>query len=153
MALGIIVLLLAPLEIVVTVGVYLLIGAIGFPVFDAMKGGLGIILGPTGGYLIGFFVGATIAAIIKKVAGEKLRGNLAIDALLLFVTLLTLYLIGWAQLGAVANLDMTAALFAGVIPFLIPEAGKLVVVILSVRAVRMALGAKDSAKKEQLTDD
>lgn len=40
--------------------VYLLLGALGLPVFSGMQGGLGILLGPTGGYLWGFLMGAMV---------------------------------------------------------------------------------------------
>lgn len=36
------------------VGLYLLIGMAGFPVFSGMKGGIGVLTGPTGGFLVGF---------------------------------------------------------------------------------------------------
>ena len=54
-------------EAVVSVAGYLLLGAVGLPLFSGMNGGLGAIMGPTGGFLWGFLLG---------VAAGKLLGGL-----------------------------------------------------------------------------
>ena len=46
-------------EAVASVACYLLLGAVGLPLFSGMQGGLGVIAGPTGGYLWGFLAGIT----------------------------------------------------------------------------------------------
>lgn len=46
--------------------IYLCMGAIGIPVFAQMSGGLGILVGPTGGYLIGFIPTALIIGFFLK---------------------------------------------------------------------------------------
>ena len=55
-------LLLPPRWAAATIGVYLLLGALGAPVFASGRAGLGVLFGPTGGYLFGFLVGATLGA-------------------------------------------------------------------------------------------
>ena len=45
-------------------GIYLLLGAVGLPVFSGFAGGLGKLLGPTGGYLIGFIFMALIGGAV-----------------------------------------------------------------------------------------
>jgi biotin transport system substrate-specific component len=47
--------------------VYLLLGIIGLPVFHGGKGGLGILLGPTGGYLVGFIAAAYVVGKLIEV--------------------------------------------------------------------------------------
>ena len=37
--------------------IYILLGAIGAPIFSSMKGGIGVLMGPTGGFLIGYLLG------------------------------------------------------------------------------------------------
>lgn len=46
------------------VGLFLVLGALGLPVFSGVKGGISVIQGPTGGYLIGYFLGALIGGLI-----------------------------------------------------------------------------------------
>ncbi len=46
--------LLGPFEALAVVGAYLLLGAVGLPVFSGFAGGIGVLVGPTGGFLIGF---------------------------------------------------------------------------------------------------
>ena len=47
--------------------IYILLGAVGVPVFGGMTGGLGVLAGPTGGYIIGFLP----AAVIIGLAAER----------------------------------------------------------------------------------
>lgn len=50
----------------VAVGVYILIGAIGLPVFAGYAGGVGILLGPTGGYIIGYIPCVLIVGLMAR---------------------------------------------------------------------------------------
>ena len=50
----------------VTVLVYLALGGIGLPVFTGFRGGLGVLLGPTGGYLWGFLLAGLLYWILEK---------------------------------------------------------------------------------------
>ena len=54
LAVGIIATVLTPLDSVLAILVYLILGAIGLPVYAGGAAGFGVILGPTGGFLIGF---------------------------------------------------------------------------------------------------
>lgn len=50
----------------IAIGTYILLGAIGFPIFSGFQGGPGVLFGPTGGYIIGFlFIGILTGGIIK----------------------------------------------------------------------------------------
>lgn len=52
---------------------YILLGLIGMPVFAGGRSGFGVLLGPSGGYLIGFFVGAILIAFIKGNSNNIIR--------------------------------------------------------------------------------
>ncbi|MBR4464205.1 MAG: biotin transporter BioY [Treponema sp.] len=74
------------------VGIFLLLGALGIPVFSGVKGGIAIISGPTGGFLIGYFVGALAAGLIAgspKVEEKKLTakvvGKIILATLVAFI--------------------------------------------------------------------
>src|SRR5829696_7645933 len=53
--------------------VYVLVGAIGVPVFAGFKGGLGILLGPTGGYLISYPIAAAVAGLAARAVAPAAR--------------------------------------------------------------------------------
>lgn len=93
---------------------YLLIGLTGLPVFSGFSGGAGKLLGPTGGYLIGFIPMAVIAGlVISRFAQKKL---LCIGGMVLGTAVC--YGFGSLWLAWQAGMDLQAALAAGVIPFI-----------------------------------
>lgn len=55
----------------VAIAVYLMLGAVGVPVFSGFQGGFGALLGPTGGYLWGFLAGALVYWVTIALCGEK----------------------------------------------------------------------------------
>ena len=104
--------------------VYVLLGIIGLPVFAGGKAGLGVLFGPTGGYLIGFIAGSYVIGTIIEV---KKEAGLFRIVLAMVVGFLVLYALGVLQLSIVAKLSFAKALSAGMIPFLIGDAVKIVV--------------------------
>ncbi len=60
--------LLPPLYAVASIGVYLLIGLVGLPVFSGFVGGPGVLFGPTGGFLIGYFCLAGAVSLAVKLS-------------------------------------------------------------------------------------
>ena len=102
--------------------VYLLVGIIGLPVFAGGKAGLGVLLGPTGGYLIGFVAGAYI--IGKLIETKKEPGPVWIAVAMVAGTAV-IYLLGVLQLIIIAKLSMDKAVTVGVLPFLIGDALKI----------------------------
>lgn len=95
--------------------VYLLIGAIGIPVFASFNGGFNVIVGPTGGYLIGFLLMAFIVGYFSR------KNNKVLIFISCYLALACDYLIGAYQLSVVAKLSIPAALAAGVYPFIIKD--------------------------------
>ncbi len=108
--------------------IYILLGAIGVPVFSGFKGGIGALLGSTGGYIIGFVFTALIVGFIS----DKTKGKLWAVVIAMVVGVLVCYVFGTAWFYVVYNKgDQSASL--GVIlgwcvtPFLIPDAIKICV--------------------------
>jgi biotin transport system substrate-specific component len=60
--------ILRPREAVCAICGYIALGAIGVPVFSSMRGGLGVLTGPTGGYLLGYIPGVILAALFLVAA-------------------------------------------------------------------------------------
>jgi biotin transport system substrate-specific component len=120
----------------IAVGTYIAAGALGLPVFAGMHGGLGVLLGPTGGYLIGFLIGATAASGTRTLLGRWLRSSLVCDAIAGLVVIAIVYVCGWAQLAVVAHMGAMAALLAGVVPFIALDVLKAAVAVGVAPAVR-----------------
>jgi biotin transport system substrate-specific component len=95
--------------------VYVLIGVLGLPVFAGGKGGFGVLMGPTGGYLAGFIVGAYI---IGKLIEMKRNPGVVWMASAMMIGHIALYALGVGQLMFVAKLSLGKALTIGVIPTL-----------------------------------
>ena len=119
--------------------VYLLTGIIGLPVFAGGKAGLGVLFGPTGGYLTGFVAGAYV--IGKSV---EMRENPGLAWLLLSMVMGTvvIYLFGVVQLSLVARLTLRKAVLAGVLPFMIGDMLKIAAATLITVKVRDRVGLK-----------
>ena len=98
--------------------VYVLLGIIGLPVFAGGKAGLGVLLGPTGGYLIGFIAAAFV---IGKIIRVKRECGLAWIILALVAGNLVIYALGTLQLSLVAHISLFKAAVVGVVPFLIGD--------------------------------
>jgi biotin transport system substrate-specific component len=103
--------------------IYIFLGGLGLPVFSGGKAGFGVLLGPTGGYLIGYVVGAFL---IGKLVRQKKSPGFAWLSFSMVVGLAVIYAIGVLQLSVVARLSLEKALAAGVLPFLPGDALKIV---------------------------
>lgn len=86
---------------------YLLLGLFGLPVFAMFTSGIGILAGPTGGFLLAF----PLVAFLSGIDTEKSRYVFRLCALL------TLYSFGWIRLSFFTG-DLLTAFFAGVLPFI-----------------------------------
>jgi biotin transport system substrate-specific component len=116
------------------VAVYLLLGLAGLPVFSAMQGGPGVLLGPTGGYLIGFLPMAALIGWLYPRAGTVWTRCAA-----MVCGAAALYAFGTVWLMLSTGLTLAAALGAAVLPFLAPEAVKLAAAVYIAPMVRRAM--------------
>lgn len=105
--------------------VYVLLGAIGVPVFAEFMGGLGIILQNTGGYLIGFIFAALVMWLMERLFGRKLWVQ-AVSMALGMVTYYTLGTIWFMQvyMRTTGDVGLMTVLGWCVIPFVIPDVVK-----------------------------
>lgn len=84
-------------------GIYILMGLVGLPVFAMGKPGYLALIGPTGGYIIGFFLGS-FAGFLKR------------DIISVFSCMVVIFTIGWLWLSF--WIGFYQAFFVGVIPFI-----------------------------------
>lgn len=117
-------LLLSPINAVISLLVFILLGIIGLPVFSGGASGLGVLFGPTGGYIFGFVLCAGFISLFKG-NGKNLIRNLIVTAI---GGIVITYLLGVPWLAHSLDMDMNSALKAGAFPFLI---GDLIKVILA----------------------
>jgi biotin transport system substrate-specific component len=100
---------------------YLAAGVVGLPVFAGGSGGLGVVLGPTGGFVLGFPVAAATVGLLAHGRG-RLRSPSAIGLPRLLVALVAgsavVYAAGAVGFSVVQGLSLAAAMAAVVLPFL-----------------------------------
>jgi len=125
-----------------SLGVYLVLGTIGVPVFASGTAGLGVVLGPTGGYVLGFALAAPLASLARESLERTGAAQLVADAAAGVVAIAVIYALGWAQLAVVAHLSALQALLAGVAPFVVPDAIKAAAAITVATAVRRATSGR-----------
>lgn len=119
---------------------YLLLGAVGAPVFSNFRGGLSVLLGATGGYILGFFFTALLYWLMTAKLGESLpvrltAGVLGMATYYAFGT--AWYLALYARMGK--PMGVLTALGYCVFPFIVPDLIKLALaVLLSRRAGKYA---------------
>ena len=111
--------------------IYILIGAIGVPVFAGFSGGPGALFGTTGGYIIGFLFSAIVIGVILKLFGKKVW----VMAVAMILGLIACYAFGTVWFMVVyarANgaIGMATALSWCVIPYIIPDCVKIALAIL-----------------------
>lgn len=110
---------------------YILLGAIGIPVFAGFSGGVGVILGTTGGYIIGFLFSALLMWGMEKLFG---RGKIVL-AVAMVLGLLVCYAVGTAWFMAVyaknsGAVGLGTVLGWCVVPFILPDLAKIAVALI-----------------------
>ncbi len=115
--------------------IYLLIGFIGVPVFANFTAGAGKLLGPTGGYLIGFI----LMAFVTGYFAEKFPDKILLKFFGMIAGTALTYAVGTAWLAYQSGMSFGTALAAGVIPFIPGDALKMVISILLGKPIRMQL--------------
>ena len=113
----------------VSVVIYIGLGAVGMPVFQGFKGGLAVLIGPTGGYIVGYLL---MAIVIGFIHSDKKFINI----LALLLANIVLYICGtlWFMLSTGSGLLHTLTLC--VFPFLLGDLVKLIVAYITVNRIK-----------------
>ncbi len=106
--------------------VYLLLGAVGMPVFSGFQGGLAKLAGPTGGYLVGFWLMILVSGLIM----ELCKRNLLLTVLGMVVGVAVDYVVGTAWFVFQTESTVAHALDVCVFPFIPFDAAKIVIAVL-----------------------
>ncbi len=104
--------------------IYLFIGAMGIPVFSGFRGGLHILFGPTGGFIISYIFVALIMSFTSQKTNKKL--TLFISGLL---SLAVCYLLGSLQYALISKVSFYNSLSVCVYPFVVFDVLKAILAI------------------------
>lgn len=126
-------------QVFLSISTFLLLGIAGVPVFAGGTGGPGIIVGPRGGYLIGFLVGAIVIALLRGKNNKLLRLGLAN----VVGGIIVVYFLGILWLSYVTKIGVSKAFMIGALPYLPGDLFK--VIIASVLSIRIKPHLKGQA--------
>ena len=103
--------------------IYLLLGAVGVPVFSSFRGGLQVLAGATGGYLIGFI----FLALIMGFALDHFDRKLVPTIIGMIIGMAVCYAFGTVWLAKLLSLSFKEGLMMGVIPYLAGDVAKIII--------------------------
>lgn len=140
LAVAVCVLVLPPRESFAALMAYVGLGALGLPVFSGGSGGVGVLLGPTGGFIFGFLLGAPLGSLTRTLVSahtgiRTLPGDIAGVLVLLALS----YAAGLAWFTVVTGTTVAEAFAVAVAPFVIPDTVKLVIAFGIARPIRRAV--------------
>lgn len=121
----------------IAVLVYILLGAVGIPVFAGFSGGIGVLFGTTGGYIVGFLLSALVYWAITAAFGEKLP--IMIIAMVLGLIVCYAFGTAWFMIVYAKNTEaigLMTALGWCVFPFVIPDAIKIAFAVVLSRQLK-----------------
>lgn len=129
----------------IAVVVYILLGVVGLPVYAGFSGGIGKVMGPTGGYIIGYIFLALIGGLFVdkfdtyEKTGKDYWVNVVINFVGMVLATAVLYVFGTAWFCIQASYSVGAALGICVFPFIPGDLAKIVVAIIAGSQIRKAL--------------
>ncbi|MBQ9060740.1 MAG: biotin transporter BioY, partial [Firmicutes bacterium] len=117
----------------ISIAVYVLLGAVGVPVFAGFRGGVGVLAGPTGGYIIGYIAAAFLVGLLVELlapkagrsAGRSAGREILACILAMIAGLLACYLLGTLWFMVSTHTGVWASLVSCVFPFLPGDALKI----------------------------
>jgi len=115
---------------------YLLIGFAGLPVFSGFTGGVGCLLGPTGGYLFGYLFLSVLCGMFAQWFPGNSKGDRSGICVGVFLGHLLVYGFGSAWLAVVTGTTFSGALAIGVFPFLLGDLLKTLLIAIIAPRIR-----------------
>ena len=106
-----------------SVFVYILLGLVGLPVFSGFGGGVGVIAGPTGGYIIGLAVVGILYAVTEKLCERQYF----IKYTVYFIGLMLCYTAGTLWYSRIVGVGFVQGVMVCVLPFVLPDVVKIII--------------------------
>lgn len=116
---------------------YILLGAVGLPVFSGFQGGAGVLLGATGGYIWGFAVAVAVMWLWEKLFGNSVKAFLVSQ----IIATLICYALGsvWFYVvyaKKVGDIGFAGIIFTCVLPFALPDMAKIILATILTKKIR-----------------
>ena len=145
-------LVFTPAQAALALAGYVVLGGLGLPIFSAMRGGLAMLAGPTGGYLYGYILAVFLGSLVRRLIcppacrAQSPARSLTADIAAALLVAVVYYVLGTAHfllMGVVGGTPYELGYVLGVcvIPFLIPDALKMAAAILVAMALRKAVSS------------
>ena len=115
-----------------SVGVYILAGACGLPVFAGGLGGISRLIGPTGGYLLGYLPAVYVIGLIT----EKIKQNIVFDVIAMICGCIIIYACGVTWLKTLTGMTWSKTLMVGMYPFVIGDVLKIAAAAIIAKGLR-----------------
>lgn len=115
--------------------VFVLLGVSGVPVFSGFTAGIGKLVGPTGGFIIGYIVCAFVAGVLIERSGKSMKMLIAS----MIVGMLCSYLLGILWYGYITRSSLIAAFSVCILPFLPGDAIKIILSSVLIKKLRPIL--------------
>jgi len=120
--------------------VYVFLGVIGVPVFANFSGGIHVLFGKTGGYLIGYIVATYfIGKLFEKSKDKSSRYRSTHFIIISLIGLIFIYLFGAVQLKLILHLSWLKAFEFGVVPFILLDIVKIVIASIIIIPIKQSL--------------
>lgn len=110
--------LLDPITSLFSMIIYLALGAVGIPVFAGFHGGISILLGPTGGYLLAMPIASFVISLLTRIADTSFFKLILAN---IIGGILIVYALGVLQLSVVAGLEIKKAVLLGAVPYILGD--------------------------------
>lgn len=117
--------------------IYIMLGILGLPVFSGFTSGFGALTGPTAGFIWGFLIGVPVFALSQKIMKNK-KYSLCIGYI---IYIIIHYIPGalwycFFSFGEISPSKLLSSLTVTVLPFILPDAIKTLIAVITVRKVR-----------------
>lgn len=131
-------LLLGPLQAFLSVFIFILLGIAGVPVFSGGRSGIGVLAGPSGGYIVGFLVGAVVISLLCRKTNNiwKLGGSAIVGGIIV------VYLLGVSRLSFLTGMGLEKAIVTGALPFIPGDILKVIAATLLARRLKPHLKSR-----------
>ena len=123
---------LPPLMAISSIAIYLFLGAIGLPIFTG-GGGIGAMIGPTGGFLVGMLPSVAAGALVMQTLSSRPRLAASLSAI---AATAVIYLIGLPWLAYRMDMPFMAAAASGFLPFIAGDTLKIIVTVAVAPVIR-----------------